>query len=116
MIVRGEIAHIHVAAIPTKRGTTILTALRVVDEQAHARHGGQPASRPSPTRYEVQFVDSKLSEWSTAIEKAFHVGDDVLVYAEDEVRVDIKPDGTAVLVVHGIDLGRATRAQAQRRV
>lgn len=114
MIVRGEITHIHVATIPTKRGTTILTALRLVDDQAHARHGGQPASRPSPTRYEVQFVDSKLSEWSTAIEGSFNVGDDVLVYAEDEVRVDLKPDGSAILVVHGIDLGQATRAQARR--
>lgn len=114
VIVRGEITHLHTATISTKRGTTALTAIRLIDDQPRTLRGGQPASRPTPTRYEVQFVDSKLLDWSTAIKDRFRVGDDVLVYAEEEIRVDIKPNGAAILVIHGIDLGLATQAQARR--
>lgn len=115
MIVRGAIAHVHATTITTKRGSTTLTTLRVVDKHSRAQHGGQPGARPSPTRYEVQFVDSKLFDWSSALSLEFTVGDEVLVYAEDTIRVQ---DGAAVpptLVVHGIDLGHATESLARRR-
>src|SRR5699024_3214066 len=117
MIVRGAIAHIHSSALTTKRGSTTLTALRVVDDHTRVQHGGQPGSRPSPTRYEVQFVDSKQFQWSTALTAEFNVGDEVLAYVEDTVRVRTanKSEAEPTLVVHGIDIGHSTQPGAQRR-
>ncbi len=114
MIVRGAVTHVHTTTITTKRGTTQLTALRVLDDHSRMQHGGQPGKSPSPTRYEVQFVDSKLYEWSEAIAAEFAPGDEVLVYADDSVRVTTSASGEATLVVHGVDLGHATLPLARR--
>ena len=114
MIVRGSLIHLHTTTITTKRGSTQLTTLRVVDDHSRPQHGGQPGARHSPTRYEVQFVDSKLFQWSTAIQERFTVGDDLLVYAEDTIRVQGDKDGASTLVVYGIDVGHATQPFARR--
>ena len=113
MIVRGVIAHLHTSPLTTKRGSTTLTAIRVIDDHSRLQHGGQPGSRPSPTRYEVQFVDSKLFKWSTAIESTFSKGDEILAYVDDTIRVQGNGDGPTTLIVHGIDLGISTQHRAR---
>ena len=115
MIVRGTITHLHATPLTTKRGSTTLTAVRVIDDHSRAQHGGQPGSRPSPTRYEIQFVDSKLFQWSAVIPSHFSNGDEILAYAEDEIRVRTADDGATTLIVHGIDLGHSTQSAARRR-
>lgn len=115
MIVRGIITHLHVTPLATKRGSTTLTAVRVIDDHSRAQHGGQPGSRPSPTRYEIQFVDSKLFQWSAAIQTAFSNGDEILAYADDEIRVRTADDGAVTLIVHGIDLGHSSQSAAKRQ-
>lgn len=114
MIVRGALTHLHTTTLTTKRGSTQLTAMRVLDDHSRVQHGGQPGARPSPTRYEVQFVDSKLFEWSTALTSEFSPGDEVLVYAEDTVRVRDSADHEPTLVVYGIDVGHSTLPLARR--
>lgn len=114
MIVRGAVTHVHTSTISTKRGTTRLTSLRILDDHSRVQHGGQPGRDHSPTRYEVQFVDSKLHTWSEVLEEEFAPGDEVLVYADDAVRVSSSASGGATLVVHGIDLGHATSQLARR--
>lgn len=115
MIVRGTISHMHASAITTKRGTTTLTAVRIIDDHTRAQHGGQPGARHSPTRYEAQFVDSKLFEWSTALKARFSVGDEVLVYAEDTVRVQAADQAEPTVIIHGIDMGHSTQSSAHRQ-
>lgn len=114
MIVRGIIAHLHTSPLTTKRGSTTLTAIRVVDDHSRLQHGGQPGSRPSPTWYEVQFVDSKLFKWSTVIEPTFSNGDEILAYVADTIRVRDVDDGAPTLVVHGIDLGMSIQHRARK--
>lgn len=114
MIIRGAIAHIHTTDIATKRGSTVLTSVRVIDDQVRVKHGAQPGVRPSPTRYEVQFIDGKQFLWSEAIEDEFAIGDEILAHAEDEIRVRTTDGGVATLVVHGIDLGLSTLPVARR--
>lgn len=114
MIVRGTIAHLHATPLATKRGSTTLTAVRVLDDHSRVQHGGQPGATHSPTRYEIQFVDSKLFQWSDAIQAQFAVGDEVLAYVEDEIRVRTADNGTPTLIVHGIDLGHSVQAGARR--
>lgn len=115
MIVRGALTHLHTTTLATKRGSTKLTTMRVIDDHSRVTHGGQPGARPSPTRYEVQFVDSKLFEWSTTLASEFSPGDDVLVYAEDTIRVRDTAEHEPTLVVHGIDVGHATLPLARKR-
>lgn len=114
MIIRGTIAHIHATDIATKRGSTVLTSVRVIDDQVRVQHGMQPGVRPSPTRYEVQFIDGKQFLWSEAIRDEFAIGDEILAYAEDEIRVRTTDGGVATLIVHGIDLGLSTLPVARR--
>lgn len=114
MIIRGHITHLHTAPLTTKRGTTTLTAIRVLDDHTHTTHGGQPGARHSPTRYELQFIDSKHFDWSTTLDLEFNPGDQILAYVEDTVRVQEAEGTPATLIVHGIDLGHSTQPEARR--
>lgn len=114
MIIRGTIAHVHATDIATKRGSTVLTSVRVIDDQIRVQHGMQSGVRPSPTRYEVQFIDGKQFLWSEAIKDEFATGDEILAYAEDEIRVRVTDGGVATLIVHGIDLGLSALPVARR--
>lgn len=114
MIVRGALTHLHTTTLSTKRGSTQLTCMRVLDDHSRVQHGGQPGARHSPTRYEVQFLDSKLFEWSTTLASQFRIGDEVLVYAEDAIRVRDAAEREPTLIVYGIDVGHSTLPLARR--
>lgn len=103
MLIRGNIDHVFVTDIESRRGPVTLTSVWILD-----RHDHVPATKQAPTMYEVQYLNDKTHDWEHAITTRFEDGDRVLALVRDDVETETSADADgqirAYVKARGIDL------------
>ena len=103
MLIRGNIDHVFSTDLDSRRGPVTLTSVWIVDHHDHV-----PATKQSPTMYEVQYLNDKLHDWQHAITTRFDDGDRVLAIVRDDVETAISADADgqprSYIKARGIDL------------